>query len=661
MSHQQKAFIARLSLYWVSVSSAARPPERTVATWRPLNKERAHDRAKDEAISRHLCGEVFLRFRPVISSLTRAVGSSSETMAWAALRGDGRSASGGSGGGATTAMPQTVENFRGEESSTPSRVLVRDEGGVLRVEVAGVGLDGGGSRRQREQRRLEKTFGKEAWQQTGLGELLWLDCSSRQYLAHRLAQQVAFTTAAEGDSRREHQNQSNTNDHPADLLIVSDLPLPYWRGTVVIARLGSHAEGVFVKISDAGRRLLIEAEDFEGGPQLASSTVSLEGWKAATGMATLSPPTDGHSFKKILEDQLAVLLSAGFRSRTSRLEKKRLAREIRQEEMAGRRWRGTFLHLSEMEKGEIGKVGEDSGGETEDDGTPLSVKKAQSSLPRMSPRDLTPLEQKRALRLEMLTRMTEEFHAKHGRRHRGDVEKGQNKDVRIRIPAAFVCATGASTLSARGSTPMFSCQEHPAAPARDVSGNSMDEGEHGSLTTTVLNQVTLLCVCCGGEGGRGHGRHCEHIFRRCGFCRVQEVKRVLGVRGLDARERGDRRESVTDVRVPTLLLAKDRGSGGGGSDVREEEEGEEEEFEWVTDSEEEDPEFQCDSCGRVIGATADRFHCETCGDHDLCQACFLSSGKAANGHQSVQEVGGGGHLTSHDVSRIMGKPVVLGR
>lgn len=44
---------------------------------------------------------------------------------------------------------------------------------------------------------------------------------------------------------------------------------------------------------------------------------------------------------------------------------------------------------------------------------------------------------------------------------------------------------------------------------------------------------------------------------------------------------------------------------------------EEDEFEWVTDSEEEDPEFECDSCGRVIEETADRFHCETCGDYDL--------------------------------------------
>lgn len=58
------------------------------------------------------------------------------------------------------------------------------------------------------------------------------------------------------------------------------------------------------------------------------------------------------------------------------------------------------------------------------------------------------------------------------------------------------------------------------------------------------------------------------------------------------------------VRVPTLLLA----------DV------EEEEFEWITDSDGDDPEFECDSCGRVIDESADRFHCETCGDYDLVRA-----------------------------------------
>lgn len=70
-------------------------------------------------------------------------------------------------------------------------------------------------------------------------------------------------------------------------------------------------------------------------------------------MAALRPPSDNTSCKKILEDKLAALLGAGFRSRTSRLEKKRSARQAQQQQQNGeiREWRGTFLQLSEIEKG----------------------------------------------------------------------------------------------------------------------------------------------------------------------------------------------------------------------------------------------------------------------------------------------------------------------
>lgn len=44
---------------------------------------------------------------------------------------------------------------------------------------------------------------------------------------------------------------------------------------------------------------------------------------------------------------------------------------------------------------------------------------------------------------------------------------------------------------------------------------------------------------------------------------------------------------------------------------------EEDQYDWVTDTEEEDPEFECDACGRVMDETKDRFHCGTCGDYDL--------------------------------------------
>lgn len=78
---------------------------------------------------------------------------------------------------------------------------------------------------------------------------------------------------------------------------------------------------------------------------------------AATGIHTLAPPRD-EAFKKILEDQLAYFLGAGFRSRTSRLVAKRTSQKMLPSRRG--RWRGTFLELSGMEMGadedEVGHV-----------------------------------------------------------------------------------------------------------------------------------------------------------------------------------------------------------------------------------------------------------------------------------------------------------------
>lgn len=41
------------------------------------------------------------------------------------------------------------------------------------------------------------------------------------------------------------------------------------------------------------------------------------------------------------------------------------------------------------------------------------------------------------------------------------------------------------------------------------------------------------------------------------------------------------------------------------------------EYEWVTDTDEEYPEYQCDVCGRVMSADCERFHCQICEDYDL--------------------------------------------
>lgn len=82
--------------------------------------------------------------------------------------------------------------------------------------------------------------------------------------------------ATDGEAR--DGQQQDTRSEQASLVILSDLPVLYWLGTVAIARLGSREEGVFVVISDIGRQMLVDVSDFEGGPVLASSKVSLEAW-----------------------------------------------------------------------------------------------------------------------------------------------------------------------------------------------------------------------------------------------------------------------------------------------------------------------------------------------------------------------------------------------
>lgn len=86
---------------------------------------------------------------------------------------------------------------------------------------------------------------------------------------------MAIRTAVDCGSEVSGQEVGNEDQ---SLIIRSDMPVQYWSGTVVIARLGSHASGVFVTITDIGRRVLIEARDFENGPLLALSRASLEVW-----------------------------------------------------------------------------------------------------------------------------------------------------------------------------------------------------------------------------------------------------------------------------------------------------------------------------------------------------------------------------------------------
>lgn len=166
MSHAQKAFIARLSLYWVSL----KPPIENA----PRLGGRAHAYTAKKVF--RLPEETFLHLRPILFSLSRGVGTPGETLASVAR------------GGNSARLSLSAGSDNDRERLRAARVFVRDEGSVLRVEVE---VDGGGEgQSQHGAKRLEQMFGKDVWQETGLGELLWLDCAGRQYLARRLAQQV---------------------------------------------------------------------------------------------------------------------------------------------------------------------------------------------------------------------------------------------------------------------------------------------------------------------------------------------------------------------------------------------------------------------------------------------------------------------------------------
>lgn len=78
-------------------------------------------------------------------------------------------------------------NFGGLASDNEgmrSRVVVRDEGAVFGVEME---IESQGAS---PSRRLSRSFGKEAWEETGLGDLLWMAWTWRRYVANRLSRQV---------------------------------------------------------------------------------------------------------------------------------------------------------------------------------------------------------------------------------------------------------------------------------------------------------------------------------------------------------------------------------------------------------------------------------------------------------------------------------------
>lgn len=136
MSHTQKEHLGSLALSWVSFKIKEHQP-----------------RAGDES------PQAFLQLRPVIARVSRDCD-----------------------------IAAAVGFVDHNKKARRARVEVRDEGCVFRVNVE-VDLEVSS-----QCRRLVRVFGQEAWRETGLGELLWMERPWRQYLAGRLSQQVRLAS-----------------------------------------------------------------------------------------------------------------------------------------------------------------------------------------------------------------------------------------------------------------------------------------------------------------------------------------------------------------------------------------------------------------------------------------------------------------------------------
>lgn len=225
MSFQQKAFLGRLALSWVTFQKQEEyvsADEAEVVRFQTNKRAAAGDfevcsTCRHPRSSERLTpvGDPRLQFRPRIAAVTRLIDvclsreqrqKDTPTPCEAALLG--------------TASPSLVHQFHMKDivhmssriayssrsatptwltqvaesanwQTIPSKVVVRDEGRSFKVEVEmeedAVGV---GRERCREVRRLEGVFGVEGWQGTGLGELLWMNFPWREYLARRLTYQV---------------------------------------------------------------------------------------------------------------------------------------------------------------------------------------------------------------------------------------------------------------------------------------------------------------------------------------------------------------------------------------------------------------------------------------------------------------------------------------
>lgn len=148
MSHAQKHFLGSLALSWISFRHDARNSGDNVGHAKP---------------------EAFLQLRPILARVTRIV----DTIAT-----DKNSTS-------CSGIKGLHTGVAGEPNARRSQVTVRDNGRDFIVDVEAE--EAGHAQCSGSQQR----FGEEAWRETGLGELFWIDRSWRRYLAGRLSHQVS--------------------------------------------------------------------------------------------------------------------------------------------------------------------------------------------------------------------------------------------------------------------------------------------------------------------------------------------------------------------------------------------------------------------------------------------------------------------------------------
>lgn len=127
-------------------------------------------------------------------------------------------------------------------------------------------------------------------------------------------------------------------------------------------------------------------------------------------------------------------------------------------------------------------------------------------------------------------RMVDDYHTKHGRRGVTGNSILTNRDVANGGNVGD--CSGRPEVGERASI-ISSGTALPAITPFSSPGSTMDVNQPTgrpaaqSETKAVAELKARMCLCCGAAGGKGHGKHCEHTFRRCGFCRAEEVRNVL--------------------------------------------------------------------------------------------------------------------------------------